>query len=111
MGPDRPGHRRPVGLRLFLSCPHGARSDAAGGRGLVRQYFHSAIYGDSVEVTGTSIALSYADGDIWDWAVDWDMWRSMSAIPPPLAPRKPPLPSTAPVTPSDAPRPLNQPGR
>ena len=34
-----------------------------------QQYFNSAIYGDPVEVTGTRIELSYADGDIWDWAV------------------------------------------
>ena len=34
-----------------------------------QQYFNSAIYGDPVEVTGTSIQLSYADGDIWDWAI------------------------------------------
>jgi lipoprotein-anchoring transpeptidase ErfK/SrfK len=72
--------------------------------GDAEQYFHTAIYGDPVEVTGTSIRLSYADGDIWDWAVDWDTWRSMSALPPPDAP--PPrtsIPSTAPVTPADAP--------
>ncbi|EFD52198.1 conserved hypothetical protein [Mycobacterium tuberculosis 02_1987] len=34
-------------------------------------------------MTGSSIQLSYADGDIWDWAVDWDTWVSMSALPPP----------------------------
>ena len=72
-----------------------------------QQYFYSAIYGDPVEVTGTSIELSYADGDIWDWAVDWDTWVSMSAIPPPQGskpPSGPPdIPSTAPVTPTDAP--------
>ncbi|MGV0836657.1 Ig-like domain-containing protein [Mycolicibacterium thermoresistibile] len=45
------------------------------------QYFHSASYGDPVEVTGTSIPLSAADGDIWDWTVDWDDWLAMSAIP------------------------------
>ena len=45
-----------------------------------QQYFNSAIYGDPVEVTGTSIALSYADGDLWDWAVSWDEWKSMSAL-------------------------------
>ena len=45
-----------------------------------QQYFNSAIYGDPVEVTGTSIELSYADGDIWDWAVPWDEWMSMSAL-------------------------------
>ncbi|HZN84373.1 MAG TPA: Ig-like domain-containing protein, partial [Mycobacterium sp.] len=37
-----------------------------------QQYFNSAIYGDPVEVTGTSIELSYSDGDLWDWAVSWD---------------------------------------
>ncbi len=47
------------------------------------QYFHSAIYGDPVEVTGTRIELSHADGDIWDWAVDWSDWRAMSALPAP----------------------------
>ena len=69
-----------------------------------QEYFSSAIYGDPVEVTGSSIQLSYSDGDIWDWAVDWDTWVSMSAQPPPNAP--PPstqIPSTAPATPSGAP--------
>lgn len=64
------------------------------------RYFSTAIYGDPVEVTGTSIQLSYADGDIWDWAVDWDEWTSMSA----LSEESPSnVPSTAPVTPTDAP--------
>ena len=47
------------------------------------EYYPTAIYGDPVEVTGSSIQLSYSDGDIWDWAVDWDTWVSMSALPPP----------------------------
>jgi hypothetical protein len=69
-----------------------------------QQYFNTAIYGDPVEVTGTSIQLSYADGDIWDWAVDWDTWVSMSAMPPPNAPpAQTSIPSTAPATPTDAP--------
>ncbi len=70
-----------------------------------QQYFNSAIYGDPVEVTGTSIELSYSDGDIWDWAVPWDEWVSMSA----LSPQAPPsgIPSTAPATPSDAPQPVS----
>ena len=29
-----------------------------------QQYFNTAVYGDPVEVTGTRIPLSYADGDI-----------------------------------------------
>ncbi|WP_412482349.1 L,D-transpeptidase [Mycolicibacterium frederiksbergense] len=65
------------------------------------QYFNTAMYGDPVEVTGTRIDLSYADGDIWDWAVPWSEWASMSA----LSSDDPPanIPVTAPVTPSDAP--------
>ncbi len=65
------------------------------------QYFGTAMYGDPVEVTGTSIQLSYADGDIWDWAVDWDEWTAMSA----LSDQKPEtsMPSSAPATPTDAP--------
>nr|WP_279629850.1 Ig-like domain-containing protein [Nocardia neocaledoniensis] len=43
-------------------------------------YFPTALYGDPVEVTGTSIALSQADGDIYDWALDWPTWQSMSAL-------------------------------
>ena len=65
------------------------------------QYFNTAMYGDPVEVTGTSIELSYADGDIWDWAVDWNEWTSMSAVTPQASPMN--LPSSAPATPTDAP--------
>jgi lipoprotein-anchoring transpeptidase ErfK/SrfK len=68
------------------------------------QYYRTAIYGDPVEVTGSSIQLSYSDGDIWDWAVDWDTWVAMSALPPPTAhPPATQIPVTAPVTPSNAP--------
>ena len=38
-------------------------------------YFRSAIYGDPVEVTGTSVQLSEADGDLYDWAIPWDQWQ------------------------------------
>ncbi|WP_108638047.1 L,D-transpeptidase [Mycobacterium rhizamassiliense] len=72
--------------------------------GDAEQYYGTAIYGDPVEVTGSSIQLSYSDGDIWDWAVDWDTWVAMSALPPATA--RPPstqIPVTAPVTPTDAP--------
>nr|WP_198428700.1 Ig-like domain-containing protein [Nocardia bovistercoris] len=44
-----------------------------------QQYFPTALYGDPVEVTGTSIPLSAADGDLYDWTIDWDTWKSMSA--------------------------------
>jgi lipoprotein-anchoring transpeptidase ErfK/SrfK len=87
------------------------------------QYFGSAMYGDPVEVTGSSIELSYSDGDIWDWAVDWDTWVAMSALPPPSGSKPSPasLPRSAPATPHDAPtlsgtpttsaRPSARPGR
>jgi lipoprotein-anchoring transpeptidase ErfK/SrfK len=72
--------------------------------GDAEQYYSTAIYGDPVEVTGSTIQLSYSDGDIWDWAVDWDTWVAMSALPPPTAhPPASQIPVTAPVTPSDAP--------
>jgi lipoprotein-anchoring transpeptidase ErfK/SrfK len=70
------------------------------------QYYASAIYGDPVEVTGSPIQLSYSDGDIWDWAVDWDTWLSMSALPPSEGSKPEPetkIPSTAPITPTGAP--------
>lgn len=66
-----------------------------------QQYYNTAMYGDPVEVTGTRLQLSYADGDIWDWAVDWNEWKSMSALSSEDAPTN--LPATAPATPTDAP--------
>ncbi|MFD4181590.1 Ig-like domain-containing protein [Rhodococcus sp. NPDC058514] len=45
------------------------------------EYFGTALYGDPVEVTGTRIQLSAADGDIYDWAIDWPAWQEMSALP------------------------------
>ncbi|TXH28551.1 MAG: L,D-transpeptidase [Mycobacterium sp.] len=62
-----------------------------------QQYFATAIYGDPVEVTGTSIQLSYADGDIWDWAVNWDDWTAMSAL---AAPNSPGSTPNSPVPPT-----------
>ena len=65
------------------------------------RYFYSAIYGDPVEVAGTSVPLSYADGDLWDWTVSWDEWTAMSALSGQRAPSA--FPSVAPATPTDAP--------
>ncbi|ODT99354.1 MAG: L,D-transpeptidase [Pseudonocardia sp. SCN 72-86] len=45
-----------------------------------KSYFDTAMFGDPVEVTGSSVKLSAADGDIYDWAVDWNTWQSMSAL-------------------------------
>ena len=43
-------------------------------------YYDSAIYGDPIEVTGTSVKLSPADGDIYDWALTWSQWTALSAV-------------------------------
>lgn len=43
------------------------------------KYFESSIEGDPVEVTGTRINLSEADGDIFDWAIPWSDWQKLSA--------------------------------
>jgi lipoprotein-anchoring transpeptidase ErfK/SrfK len=45
-----------------------------------KAYFDSALFGDPVEVTGSQMAMSPADGDIYDWTVPWDQWKSMSAL-------------------------------
>ena len=42
-------------------------------------YYKSAIYGDPVEISGTSVKLSAADGDIYDWALTWPQWQALSA--------------------------------
>jgi lipoprotein-anchoring transpeptidase ErfK/SrfK len=41
-------------------------------------YFKSAIYGDPVQVTGTSVQLSAADGDVYDWAMTWEQWKAIA---------------------------------
>lgn len=45
-----------------------------------RSYFDTAVFGDPVEITGTSVRLSAADGDVYDWAVPWDQWTALSAL-------------------------------
>jgi lipoprotein-anchoring transpeptidase ErfK/SrfK len=45
-----------------------------------KEYFDSALFGDPVEVSGSQVAMSPADGDIYDWTLPWDKWVSMSAL-------------------------------
>jgi lipoprotein-anchoring transpeptidase ErfK/SrfK len=45
-----------------------------------RSYFDTALFGDPVEISGTAVQLSAADGDVYDWAVPWDKWTAMSAL-------------------------------
>ena len=48
--------------------------------GDARAFYTSALYGDPVEVAGSPIALSEADGDVWDWTLGWQEWRGLSAL-------------------------------
>jgi hypothetical protein len=48
--------------------------------GDAQAFFPTALYGDPVEVTGTSIPLSAADGDLYDWTIDWSTWKGLSAL-------------------------------
>jgi len=41
-------------------------------------YYKSTLLGDPVEVTGTKINLSPADGDLFDWAYTWPQWSTMA---------------------------------
>lgn len=41
-------------------------------------YFKSALLGDPVEVTGTTIDLSASDGDLFDWTYSWSQWKDLS---------------------------------
>jgi lipoprotein-anchoring transpeptidase ErfK/SrfK len=43
-------------------------------------YFKSALLGDPVEITGTSVQLSDNDGDLFDWTIKWSDWLKLSAL-------------------------------
>jgi lipoprotein-anchoring transpeptidase ErfK/SrfK len=45
-----------------------------------QQYQEEALYGDPVEITGSSIELSPSAGDIYDWAIPWSEWITKSAL-------------------------------
>jgi lipoprotein-anchoring transpeptidase ErfK/SrfK len=48
--------------------------------GNAKAYYDTALYGDPVEVTGTPVAMSARDGDIWDWTLSWEQWQELSAL-------------------------------
>jgi lipoprotein-anchoring transpeptidase ErfK/SrfK len=43
-------------------------------------YYDSAIIGDPVEVTGSSVPMSATQFDYFDWAITWDKWQAKSAL-------------------------------
>ncbi|MEU6641171.1 Ig-like domain-containing protein [Saccharomonospora sp. NPDC046836] len=44
-----------------------------------KAYFDSALIGDPVEVTGSKANFP-TSSDVMDWLLDWDTWKSMSAL-------------------------------
>lgn len=44
-----------------------------------KAYFDTAIYGDPVEITGTTMDLGPSDGDIFDWSYSWSEWKNLEA--------------------------------
>jgi len=45
-------------------------------------FYDQTMYGDPVEITGSSIPLSQSDGDVYDWTFPWGKWQTMSALSP-----------------------------
>jgi lipoprotein-anchoring transpeptidase ErfK/SrfK len=45
-----------------------------------KAYYDGVLYGDPVEVTGSGVPLSAADGDIYDWTFTWSQWQQLSAL-------------------------------
>ena len=43
-----------------------------------KSYYDSVLFGDPIEVSGTEVQLGPEDGDIYDWAIPWDQWVTMS---------------------------------
>jgi lipoprotein-anchoring transpeptidase ErfK/SrfK len=72
-------HAQPatVGAQGSSNVSHGCINLSPGN---AKSYYDSAIYGDPVEVTGTQVALSSRDGDIWDWTLSWEEWKALSAL-------------------------------
>ncbi|MTD17229.1 L,D-transpeptidase family protein [Nakamurella sp. YIM 132087] len=45
-----------------------------------KEYQEEALWGDPVEITGSSIPLTESEGDIYDWAIPWEDWITRSAL-------------------------------
>ena len=45
-----------------------------------KEYFDMALYGDPVEITGSSVDLNTEHSDISDWVYSWDDWQELSAL-------------------------------
>ncbi|HJG80575.1 MAG TPA: Ig-like domain-containing protein [Brevibacterium senegalense] len=45
-----------------------------------KEYFDMALYGDPVEITGSSVDLTTEHSDISDWVYSWEDWQELSAL-------------------------------
>lgn len=45
-----------------------------------KAYYDLAQIGDPVVITGSKVKLSSADGDLYDWTINWGSWQSRSAL-------------------------------
>ena len=45
-----------------------------------KEYFDMALYGDPVEITGSSVELTTEHSDISDWVYSWEDWQELSAL-------------------------------
>lgn len=66
-----------VGSQGSSNVSHGCVNLSTPG---AKQYYDSAMYGDPVEVKGSSVTLSKNASDISDWAYSWKEWKSLSAL-------------------------------
>ena len=67
-----------VGSQGSANVSHGCVNLAPGS---AQKYFNSALYGDPVEIKGSSVSLSPSSGDVADWTYKWDDWTALAAIP------------------------------
>ena len=65
-----------VGDQGVVNVSHGCINLSAAS---AQEYYSTAMIGDPVVVTGTSVQLSPADGDIYDWTYSWEDWKALSA--------------------------------
>lgn len=42
--------------------------------------FDAVLPGDPVEITGSTVQLTAADGDYYDWTIPWEEWLAKSAL-------------------------------
>ncbi|WP_349827109.1 L,D-transpeptidase [Brevibacterium litoralis] len=69
----------------WSASSHGVRNVSHGCINLTNErayeYYQSAIYGDPVIISDSSVDLTPTSGEVSDWVYEWDAWTEMSALP------------------------------